>query len=197
MIPLHNFCFCLARANKSGHLSLYITLLFVLIHLPLLYFAALIRLLIDFKNSKWFTYFYILLCISMHLLLFLIRLVFYLFSVSLWRRAYARNVRLYYPYRQYTNIYISISIRHCLLLVQPAKSLPFPLKNYARLFTVMKGPSLKHQLPVYTILLHYPIYTLTFTSVDNTLQQHFAGQHFYIEFRCVYFHKFCFNCLTA
>ena len=26
--------------------------------------------------------------------------------VSLWRRAYARNVRLYYPYRQYTNLFI-------------------------------------------------------------------------------------------
>ena len=25
---------------------------------------------------------------------------------SLWRRAYARNVRLYYPYRQYTNLFI-------------------------------------------------------------------------------------------
>ena len=25
---------------------------------------------------------------------------------SLWRRAYARNVRLYYPYRQYTNLFL-------------------------------------------------------------------------------------------
>ena len=33
-------------------------------------------------------------------------IVFYLFSVSLWRRAFARNVRLYYPYRQYTNLFI-------------------------------------------------------------------------------------------
>ena len=32
-------------------------------------------------------------------------------SVSLWLRAYARNVRLYYPYRQYTNLfYILICI---------------------------------------------------------------------------------------
>ena len=29
-----------------------------------------------------------------------------LFSVSLWRRANARNVRLYYPYRQYTDLFI-------------------------------------------------------------------------------------------
>ena len=38
--------------------------------------------------------------------LILIHSVFYLFSVSLWRRANARNVRLYYPYRQYTNLFI-------------------------------------------------------------------------------------------
>ena len=31
---------------------------------------------------------------------------FYLFSVSLWRRANARNVRLYYPYWQYTDLFI-------------------------------------------------------------------------------------------
>ena len=33
------------------------------IHLPLIYFAPPPRLLIDFKNSKWLTYFCILLCI--------------------------------------------------------------------------------------------------------------------------------------
>ena len=27
-------------------------------------------------------------------------------NISLWRRANARNVRLYYPYRQYTNLFI-------------------------------------------------------------------------------------------
>ena len=31
---------------------------------------------------------------------------FFLFSVSLWRRANARNVRLYYPYWQYTDLFI-------------------------------------------------------------------------------------------
>ena len=30
----------------------------------------------------------------------------YLFSVSLWQRANARNVRLYYPYWQYTDLFI-------------------------------------------------------------------------------------------
>ena len=29
-----------------------------------------------------------------------------MFNVSLWRRPYARNVRLYFPYRQYTNLSI-------------------------------------------------------------------------------------------
>ena len=33
------------------------------IHLPLIHFAPLPRLLIDFKNSNWLTYFCILLCI--------------------------------------------------------------------------------------------------------------------------------------
>ena len=32
--------------------------------------------------------------------------VLYLFSVSFWRRANARNVRLYYPYWQYTDLFI-------------------------------------------------------------------------------------------
>ena len=39
------------------------TPLFMFIHLPLIYFAPPPRLLIDFKNSKWLTYFCILLCI--------------------------------------------------------------------------------------------------------------------------------------
>ena len=35
--------------------------------------------------------------------------------VSLWRRAYARNVRLYYPYRQYTYLYTFLfASEHCL-----------------------------------------------------------------------------------
>ena len=37
--------------------------------------------------------------------------LFYLFSVSLWRRANARNVRLYYPYWQYTDLFIFRFIR--------------------------------------------------------------------------------------
>ena len=37
------------------------------------------------------------------------------FKVSLWRRANARNVRLYYPYRQYTNLStFRIVSEHCL-----------------------------------------------------------------------------------
>ena len=40
-------------------------------HLPLIHFAPPLRLLIDFKNSKKLTYFCILLCINMHLILFL------------------------------------------------------------------------------------------------------------------------------
>ena len=81
------------------------------------------------KESKWLTYFCILFCIIyMHLLLFLWhdwlifchmiisnkfiinnknKLINSLFPVSPWRRANARNVGLYYPYRQYTNICIS------------------------------------------------------------------------------------------
>ena len=41
------------------------------------------------------------LCLSIYFLFY-----FYLFSVSLWRRANARNVRLYYPYWQYTDLFI-------------------------------------------------------------------------------------------
>ena len=39
------------------------TPLFIFIHFPLIYFAPSARLLIDFKNSEWLTYFCILLCI--------------------------------------------------------------------------------------------------------------------------------------
>ena len=95
------------------------TPLFMFIHLPLIYFAPPPRLLIDFKNSKWLTYFCILLCICYcfsHLiglrsvtwlfLLYKFTRFFHLFSVSLWRRANARNVRLYYSYWQYTDLFI-------------------------------------------------------------------------------------------
>ena len=45
----------------------------------------------------------------------LIHSVFYLFSVSLWRRAYARNIRLYYTYPQYTNLFIlRLILTYCL-----------------------------------------------------------------------------------
>ena len=47
------------------------TPLFIFIHLPLIHFAPPPRILIDFKKSKLLTYFCILLCIIMHLLLFL------------------------------------------------------------------------------------------------------------------------------
>ena len=92
------------------------TPLFMFIHLPLIHFAPPPRLLIDFKNSKWLTFFCILLCIIMHLLFFFLSHdhfsvlsslgFFYLFSVSLWRRANARNVRLYHPYWLYTDLFI-------------------------------------------------------------------------------------------
>ena len=56
------------------------------------------------------TYYCILLCICYcfsHLIyLTFCHSVLYLFSVSLRRRADARNVRLYYPYWQYTDLFI-------------------------------------------------------------------------------------------
>ena len=51
--------------------------------------------------SLWLAYF-----LSHDYLSYINSLVFYLFSVSLWRRANVRNVRLYYPYRRYTNLFI-------------------------------------------------------------------------------------------
>ena len=93
-----------------------------------IHFAPPPRLLVDFKNSNWMTYLFLhLICIIMHLLLFLSpdwlifchmiislyinSLVLNLFSVFLWRRANARNVRLYYPYWQYT-IYVFSKTYH-------------------------------------------------------------------------------------
>ena len=82
------------------------TPLFMFIYLPLIHFVLLPRLLIDFKNSKWLTYFCILLCILLCICycfphpigLFFVTWLslsykftrfFYLFSVSLWRRVNA------------------------------------------------------------------------------------------------------------
>ena len=86
-------------------------------HLRLVYWSTLV-------DSKWLNYFYNSLCMQilyicycfsrlinlfsvtwLSLLYKFIRF-FYLFSVSLWRRANARSVRLYYPYWQYTNSFI-------------------------------------------------------------------------------------------
>ena len=84
------------------------TPLLTFIHLPLIHFALPPRLLIDFKNSKWVTYFGILLCICYcfsHLigllsvtwlsLIYKFTRCFYFFFVSLWRRANVRNVSVY------------------------------------------------------------------------------------------------------
>ena len=52
-------------------------------------------------SFTWLAYF-----LSHDYLSYINLLSFYLFSVSLWRRANARNVRLYYPYWQYTDLFI-------------------------------------------------------------------------------------------
>ena len=62
-----------------------------------------------------YLFLHLIICIIMHLLLFLspdwltfchIIISLILLGFSLWRRANARNVRLYYPNWQYTNIFI-------------------------------------------------------------------------------------------
>ena len=53
--------------------------------------------LLLFLSPDWLIFCYVIIS------LIYIHSVLYLFSVSLCRRANARNVRLYYPYWQYTN----------------------------------------------------------------------------------------------
>ena len=60
---LHSFCFCSACVRTNAVTSHLFTLLFMFIQLPLIHFAPPPRLLIDFKNSKWLTYFCILLAL--------------------------------------------------------------------------------------------------------------------------------------
>ena len=92
------------------------TPLFMFIHLPLIHFALPSRLLVDFKNSKWLTYFCISSCISCFshpIGLFSVTWLSLLYKFTrffLWRRA---NVRLYYPHRQYTNLFILRNIQSC------------------------------------------------------------------------------------
>ena len=59
-----------------------------------------IKHLLLFLSPDWLTF-----C---HVIISLIQIhsVLYLFSVSLWRRANAQNVRLYYTYWQYTDLFI-------------------------------------------------------------------------------------------
>ena len=109
---LYSFCFCLAKAVTS---HLIFTPLFMFIHLPLIHFAPPLRLLIDLflhlimhfviVSLTWLAYFLshdYLSCINSLGFLFISSL----FSVSLWRRVNALNVRLYYPYWQYTDLFI-------------------------------------------------------------------------------------------
>ena len=74
----------------------------------------------NFYIGNWMvSSFCILLCIVNHLLLFLLTdwlilwlfllykfIRFFIYFLFLWRRDTARNVRLYYPYREYTNLSI-------------------------------------------------------------------------------------------
>ena len=106
----HSFCFCPPWADKKRRLLT--TSLHCLCSSTFLSFTWRLRLVYwsNLKIAK--TYFCILLCICYcfsHLMglfsvtwLFLLHkftCFFNLFSVSLWRRANARNVRLYYPFR--------------------------------------------------------------------------------------------------
>ena len=52
--------------------------------------------------------------------------------VSLWRRAYARNVRLYYPYRKYTNLFIFRFQSHASITQKATKH----VKVYNRSFAI-------------------------------------------------------------
>ena len=59
----HSFCFCPARADKSVDFSPFHSIVYI--HPPPTYSlrASASLTVIDFKNSKWLTYFCILLCI--------------------------------------------------------------------------------------------------------------------------------------
>ena len=82
---LHSFCSCPAWADKSGDFSPFHSMVYVYVHLPpLIHLAPPPCLLIGFKNSKWLTYFCILLCIIMHFSSLLCKFTrFSIFSFSL------------------------------------------------------------------------------------------------------------------
>ena len=73
---------------------------------------------------------------------------FQLFSVSLWRRANTWNVRLYYPYRHYTNFFI---FRFVSLLC---------LRNTLRV--LLRGLDILAELGGWGVGLHIYIYTIYF-----------------------------------
>ena len=131
---LHSFSFCPACVDKSGDFSCFHSIVYVHRHLPLIHFAPPPRLMIEkiANDLPIFASYCALSCICYcfsHLIgLFSVTWIFLLykftrflnlFSVSFWRRANARNVRLYYPYQQYTNLFIFrfVSLRSTLRLL--------------------------------------------------------------------------------
>ena len=63
-------------------------------------------------------YVYICMCICVYMHVYMCVCVYMHITVSLWRMANARNVRLYYPYRQYTDLFI---FRFLSLLCMPTQ----------------------------------------------------------------------------
>ena len=113
IISLHSFCslifslHCLCWSTSYLFISrlrpVYWSTLKIANDLPI--FASYYAFVIVIVTLTWLAYF----C-HVIISLILIHSAFYLFSVSLWRRANARNVRLYYPYWQYTDLFIFLGV---------------------------------------------------------------------------------------
>ena len=105
------------HVQTKAVISYIFTPLFMSIQLPLIHFACLPRLLIDFKSAKWLTYFWIWLYIIVHLLLFLLYKLlfllykftrFFIYFLSLSDEGPALETLDYtvHTYRKYTNLFI-------------------------------------------------------------------------------------------
>ena len=100
----HSFYFCVACADKSGDFSPFQKMTYLFFNLIMHYYAFVV------VSLTWLVYF-----LSHDYFSDINSLVFFKFYVSLWRGANARNVRVYNPYQQYTNLFIfPFVFQHCL-----------------------------------------------------------------------------------
>ena len=94
------------------------------------------------------------------------------FYVSLWRRVYAWNVRLYFLYRQYTNLFIlRFVFQHCLRRTLHFMFLSDEGPTLETLYFTVLSISAVHQTILYFDLYFNTVYAAHYTFVSQSLHR--------------------------